>query len=93
MVEYLCDRVGVMYHGPAGGISSCQRSFLPILVHGYTQDSCCLQFPFQILIRERNRKLVDYMMNLILVTEEVKEISPGHFVLKTLGGGKISGKA
>ena len=83
MVEYLCDRVGVMYRGRlvelAGG-----KDLFANRVNGYTR-TLLSAIPIPDPIRERNRKLVIYDES-DFGEGEMKEISPGHFVLKPYKG-------
>lgn len=78
MVEYLCDRVGVMYQGKVVELAPAEELFAnPI--HPYTK-MLLSAIPIPDPIRERKRKLLHYdgsgWKNSIW-----KEITPDHFVL------------
>ena len=83
MVEYLCDRVGVMYRGRLVELAPAKELFANP-VHGYTR-TLLSAIPIPDPIRERNRKLVVYDES-DFGEGEMKEISPGHFVLKHYKG-------
>ena len=83
MVEYLCDRVGVMYRGRLVELAPAKELFANP-VHGYTR-TLLSAIPIPDPIRERNRKLVVYDES-DFGEGEMKEISPGHFVLKPYKG-------
>ena len=83
MVEYLCDRVGVMYRGRLVELAPAKELFANP-VHGYTR-TLLSAIPIPDPIRERNRKLVIYDES-DFGEGEMKEISPGHFVLKPYKG-------
>lgn len=83
MVEYLCDRVGVMYRGRLVELAPAKELFANP-VHGYTR-TLLSAIPIPAPIRERNRKLVVYDES-DFGEGEMKEISPGHFVLKPYKG-------
>lgn len=90
MVEYLCDRVGVMYHGKLVELAPAKELFSNPL-HSYTK-TLLSAIPIPDPIRERKRKLQIY-------GEEdfgpgwMREVSPGHFVLQPQEGGGADGKA
>ena len=83
MVEFLCDRVGVMYRGRLVELAPAKELFANP-VHGYTR-TLLSAIPIPDPIRERNRKLVVYDES-DFGEGEMKEISPGHFVLKPYKG-------
>ena len=83
MVEYLCDRVGVMYRGRLVELAPAKELFANP-VHGYTR-TLLSAIPIPDPIRERSRKLVVYDES-DFDEGEMKEISPGHFVLKPYKG-------
>lgn len=90
MVEYLCDRVGVMYHGklvelaPTGELFANPR-------HGYTK-TLLSAIPIPDPVRERARKLSVYDES-DFGDGEMEEVSPGHFVLVPHEGGNKIEKA
>ena len=90
MVEYLCDRVGVMYHGRLVEVASAKELFSNPQ-HGYTK-TLLSAIPIPDPIRERKRKLQIYD-EADFGEGEMQEVSPGHFVLKPYEGGKTNGKA
>lgn len=79
MVEYLCDRVGVMYHGklvelaPTAGLFSNPQ-------HPYTQ-ALLSAIPIPDPIAERNRKHIDFDEVTFDRVGTMVEVSPGHLVL------------
>ena len=80
MVEYLCDRVGVMYQGrlvelaPTAELYSNPR-------HPYTK-ALLSSIPIPDPIAERNRKRMDFDGLTFQRDGVLTEISPGHFVLR-----------
>ena len=80
MVEYLCDRVGVMYHGKLVEIASTGELFTNPQ-HEYTK-ALISAIPYPDPIAERSRK----RMNFDEITFEregtMVEIAPEHFVLR-----------
>lgn len=90
MVEYLCDRVGVMYHGRLVEVAPAEELFSNPL-HGYTK-TLLSAIPIPDPIRERKRKLLVYE-EADFGRGELKEVSPGHFVLQPEEGGDTGGKA
>lgn len=80
MVEYLCDRVGVMYHGKLVEIASTGELFTNPQ-HEYTK-ALISAIPYPDPIAERSRK----RMNFDEITFEregtMEEIAPEHFVLR-----------
>ena len=79
MVEFLCDRVGVMYHGRLVEVAPCHELYRNPL-HSYTQ-ALLSAIPVPDPRRERERKMAEleqeYETAGVLV-----EVSPGHFVLR-----------
>lgn len=82
MVEYLCDRVGVMYHGRLVEVAPAEELFSNPQ-HGYTK-TLLSAIPFPDPIRERKRKLQIYDES-DFGDGALQEISPGHFVLRPDG--------
>ena len=80
MVEYLCDRVGVMYHGKLVEIASTGELFTNPQ-HEYTK-ALISAIPYPDPIAERSRK----RMNFDEITFEregtMEEIAPEHFALR-----------
>lgn len=79
MVEYLCDRVGVMYHGKLVELATAKELF-ENPQHGYTK-TLLSAIPVPDPIRERARKLVVYDES-DFGNGTMEEVSPGHFVLR-----------
>lgn len=90
MVEYLCDRVGVMYHGRLVELAPAKELFSNPL-HGYTK-TLLSAIPIPDPVRERNRKLLVYDAS-GFGDGELREVSPGHFVFQSEEGGYTNGKA
>lgn len=90
MVEYLCDRVGVMYHGKLVELAPAAELFANPL-HGYTK-TLLSAIPIPDPIRERQRKLQIYDGE-DLGDGKFIEASPGHFVWRSQKGGDIHEKA
>ena len=80
MVEYLCDRVGVMYHGklvelaPTGELYADPR-------HPYTQ-ALLSAIPVPDPIAERNKKCIDFDKVSFDRDGVLTEVTPGHWVLR-----------
>ena len=80
MVEYLCDRVGVMYHGklvelaPTGELYADPR-------HPYTQ-ALLSAIPVPDPIAERNKKCIDFDEATFDRDGVLTEVTPGHWVLR-----------
>ena len=80
MVEYLCDRVGVMYQGrlvevaPTGELYANPQ-------HPYTK-ALLSAIPVPDPIAERNRKRMDFDEITFDRDGVLTEVSPGHFVLR-----------
>lgn len=90
MVEYLCDRVGVMYHGKLVELAPAAELFANPL-HGYTK-TLLSAIPIPDPIRERQRKLQIYDGE-DLGDGKFIEASPGHFVWRSQKGGHTHEKA
>ena len=84
MVEYLCDHVGVLYHGRLVEIAPAQELFQNPL-HPYTQ-ALLSAIPLPDPVRERARKLQAFDESEFLCGSTMAERAPGHFVLE--GGEK-----
>lgn len=85
MVEYLCDRVGVMYRGKLVEIAPAKELFGDPQ-HGYTK-TLLSAIPIPDPVRERERVLRSYDES-DFGDGEMEEISPGHFVLKPFERGE-----
>ena len=86
MVEYLCDRVGVMYQGRLVELADAEELFANP-VHPYTQ-TLLSAIPVPDPIRERKRVLRTFDGE-GLENNEWTEITPGHFALLShTGSGK-----
>lgn len=81
MVEFLCDRVGVMYHGKIVELGPVKEVFANPQ-HGYTK-ALMSAIPIPDPVRERKRKIQIYQENDVK-NGSLQEISPGHFVWKEL---------
>lgn len=81
MVEFLCDRVGVMYHGKIVELGPVKEIFANPQ-HGYTK-ALLSAIPILDPVRERKRKIQIYQENDVK-NGSLQEISPGHFVWKEL---------
>ncbi len=80
MVEYLCDRVGVLYQGKLVEVAPTAELYANPQ-HPYTQ-ALLSAIPLPDPIRERQRQHPDFE-NLVFPTDgELTETSPDHFVLK-----------
>lgn len=83
MVEYLCDRVGVMYHGKLVELAPSEELYSKP-VHPYTK-TLLSAIPVPDPIRERKRVLQYYdgegMENSVWT-----EVSPGHFAMLPADG-------
>lgn len=90
MVEYLCDRVGVMYHGRLVEVAPSEELFSNPL-HGYTK-TLLSAIPIPDPVRERKRKLLVYDES-DFGEGMLREVYPGHFVLQPHKGGDTDGKA
>ena len=81
MVEFLCDRVGVMYHGKIVELGPVKEVFANPQ-HGYTK-ALLSAIPIPDPVREIKRKIQIYQENDVK-NGSLQEISPGHFVWKEL---------
>ena len=80
MVEYLCDRVGVMYHGKLVELAPTAELFAnPI--HPYTQ-ALLSAIPIPDPVAERNRKRINFDEMAFDRDGMLTEVTPGHFVLR-----------
>ena len=80
MVEFLCDRVGVMYHGRLLETAPTEELFQNPL-HPYTK-SLLSAIPVPDPIRERRRKLIPYREEPGTPRGALREVSPDHFVAR-----------
>ena len=80
MVEYLCDRVGVMYHGKLVEMAPTAELFANPQ-HPYTQ-ALLSAIPIPDPVAERNRKRMDFDELDFDRDGIMVEVSPGHFVLR-----------
>lgn len=78
MVEYLCDRVGVMYHGKLVELAASEELFSNPL-HPYTK-TLLSAIPVPDPLRERKREL-QYYDGSGIKNSTWTEVTPGHFVL------------
>ena len=79
MVEYLCDRVGVMYHGRIVEMAE-KKELFSNPIHPYTK-SLLSAIPVPDPRIERNRKIPEFRS--FSCAGELTEVSEGHFVLLT----------
>ena len=80
MVEYLCDRVGVMYHGKLVEVAPTAELFSNPC-HPYTK-ALLSAIPYPDPIRERNRQRIDFDEVEFDRDGTMVEVTPGHFVLQ-----------
>ncbi len=80
MVEYLCDRVGVMYHGKLVVVAPTAELYANPQ-HPYTK-ALLSAIPIPDPIAERNRKRIDFDEVTFDRDGVLTEIAPGHFVLR-----------
>ena len=80
MVEYLCDRVGVMYHGKLVEVAPTKELFANPQ-HPYTK-ALLSAIPIPDPIAERNRQRIDYDEMEFDREGTLVEVTPGHFVLR-----------
>lgn len=79
MVEFLCDRVGVMYHGKLVESAPVKELFAnPI--HPYTK-ALLSAIPIPDPRRERSRKIKQFVADETNFSGELTEVSPNHYVL------------
>lgn len=79
MVEFLCDRVGVMYHGRLVEVAPCHELYQNPL-HPYTR-ALLSAIPVPDPRRERERKMAEFEQEYETAGVLVG-VSPGHFVLR-----------
>ena len=80
MVEYLCDRVGVMYHGKLVEVAPTAELYANPQ-HPYTK-ALLSAIPIPDPIAERNRKRMDFDEITFDREGTMVEVAPGHFVLR-----------
>ena len=85
MVEFLCDRVAVMYHGRIVELADTKALYETPL-HPYTKDLLSA-IPVPDPIVERKKVRPDYSKTVYDTEGQLKEVEKGHFVL-TKGGGE-----
>lgn len=79
MVEYLCDRVGVMYQGKLVEVAPSEKLFANPL-HPYTKVLLSA-IPLPDPIRERQRQYLDIQDMVFCRDGVLREVEPEHFVL------------
>lgn len=79
MVEYLCDRVGVMYRGKLVELGPTETVFAHPR-HDYTK-ALLSAIPLPDPIRERQRRRLDFDAMTFRWDGVMGEVEPGHFVL------------
>ena len=87
MVEFLCDRVGVMYHGRLVELADTTELYEHPL-HPYTKILLSA-IPIPDPIAERKKVRPDYSAMKFDTEGQLVEVAPGHFVLQK-GGGDVS---
>ena len=80
MVEYLCDRVGVMYHGKLVEVAPTAELYANPR-HPYTK-ALLSAIPIPDPIAERSRKRMDFDEIAFDREGTMVEVAPGHFVLR-----------
>ncbi len=80
MVEYLCDRVGVMYGGKLVEVAPTTELFANPR-HPYTQ-ALLSAIPIPDPIAERSRKHIDFEEAAFPREGTLQEVGPGHYVLR-----------
>ena len=80
MVEYLCDRVGVMYGGKLVEVAPTAELFANPQ-HPYTQ-ALLSAIPIPDPIAERRRKRIDFEETAFPREGTLGEVGPGHYVLR-----------
>jgi oligopeptide transport system ATP-binding protein len=80
MVEYLCDRVGVMYHGKLVEVAPTADLYANPR-HPYTR-ALLSAIPVPDPIAERNKKRIDFEDVEFERDGVLTEVAPGHFVLR-----------
>lgn len=84
MVEFLCDRVGVMYHGKLVELADTTDLYEHPL-HPYTKILLSA-IPIPDPIAERKKVRPDYSAMKFDTEGQLVEVAPGHFVLQKEGG-------
>ncbi len=79
MVEFLCDRVGVMYHGKLVELAPT-RALYDSPRHAYTK-ALLSAIPIPDPRLERARAIPDFSRVNFPLVGEMREVEPGHFVL------------
>lgn len=79
MVEFLCDRVGVMYHGKLVELAPT-RALYDSPRHAYTK-ALLSAIPIPDPRLERARAVPDFSRESFPLTGQLCEVEPGHFVL------------
>lgn len=87
MVEFLCNRVGVMYHGKLVELADTTELYEHPL-HPYTKILLSA-IPIPDPIAERKKVRPDYSAMKFDTEGQLVEVAPGHFVLQK-GGGDVS---
>lgn len=87
MVEFLCDRVGVMYHGKLVELADTTELYEHPL-HPYTKILLSA-IPIPDPIAERKKVRPDYSAMKFNTEGQLVEVAHGHFVLQK-GGGDVS---
>ena len=80
MVEYLCDRVGVMYRGKLVELAPTAELYADPQ-HPYTR-ALLSAIPVPDPLAERNRKRIDFEEVTFDCDGVLTEVAPGHFVLR-----------
>ena len=80
MVEYLCDRVGVMYRGKLVEVAPTAELYADP-IHPYTK-ALLSAIPIPDPVAERNRQRVDFCELDMQWDGTLTEVSPGHYVLR-----------
>ena len=80
MVEYLCDRVGVMYRGRLVELAPTAELYANPQ-HPYTK-ALLSAIPVPDPIAERNKKRIDFDEVTFDLDGVLTEVAPGHFVLR-----------
>lgn len=80
MVEYLCDRVGVLYHGRLVEIALTEDLYRDPR-HPYTK-ALLEAIPYPDPLRERARTPIDFEALHFSTEGQLEEVAPQHFVLK-----------